>query len=235
LSYAANLAWTPDRALSSPTAVGLVAEAQTGAVAPFRALERRVVSMGVAATWAVSENAVFRASYPVQAVWGPDGNRVVGSGDVRIGTSVRFLDRGLEGWIDSLVKLPNAPDEEGLGTDETDWTGQCWVRWNGALRIEGGAGLAILGSPNAFAAQDDALVADLRVFLPPMGPFEVRAEAGGRVWSPDNPSDLRARVGGTWTGQGLTAGAEVAAGLTPAAPDVGVRIWVGLVPGATRP
>ena len=234
MAYAANSAWTPDQPLSGPTGIGLVAEAQTGTVAPFRALERRVVSLGVAGTWKVSESAVFRASYPVQAAWGSDGARVLGSGDIRIGTSVRLFDRGVEGWIDSMVKLPNAPDEQGLGTDETDWTGQCWVRWNGPLRIEGGVGLAILGSPNAFAAQDDALVADLRVLLP-LGPLEARAEAGGRVWSADNPSDIRARVGGTWTGQGLTAGAEVAAGLTPAAPDVSARVWVGLVPGANRP
>ena len=167
-------------------------------------------------------------SYPIQGLFFEDGTRVIGGGDVRLGAAVRLRSAAVEVWLDQEVKLPNASDERQLGTDETDWQGRCWGGWNGPLRVDAAAGLAILGDPNHFAAQDDAALIDLRV-ASPVGPLQLYLWGGGRLPSPRNPADLGVRVGVGGERGRLTAGSELALGLTPAAPDVGVRAWVGLV------
>ena len=229
MAYGANTAWIPDRGPAPETGLGLVFEADAGVVSAFRALERNRLALGLAGSWRLSDGASVRASYAGQALWMPDGSRVIGSGDVRLGTHARLVDRSAEIWLESEIKLPNAPDESGLGTDETDWLGRCWVRWNGPLRVEAGVGLAILGSPNAFASQDDALVTDLRLTLP-LDAAESWVAFGGRAWSPENPPDLALRMGAARETEGLVVGAEAVVGLTPAAPDVGGRLWLAVVP-----
>ena len=229
VAYAADTVWIPVRGPAPETGLGLVFEADTGVVSAFRALERNRLALGLAGSWRLSDGAAVRASYAGQALWMPDGSRVVGSGDVRLGTHARLIDRRAEIWLESEIKLPNAPDESGLGTDETDWLGRCWVRWNGPLRIDAGVGAAILGSPNAFAAQDDALLTDVRVTLP-TGDAETWLAFGGRAWSPENPPDLALRFGASRHKAGLVVGAEAIVGLTPAAPDVGGRLWLAVVP-----
>lgn len=229
MAYAANTVWAPDRGPAPETGLGLFLAAETGSVSAFRALERNRLTLGLAGSWRLADGAAVRASYAGQALWMPDGSRVVGSGDVRIGTHARLVDRSAEIWLESEIKLPNAPDESGLGTDETDWLGRCWVRWTGPVQLDAGVGVAILGSPNAFAAQDDALLTDLRVTLP-MSDAEAWFAFGSRAWSPENPPDLALRFGAARGKAGLVVGAEAVVGVTPAAPDVGGRLWLAVVP-----
>lgn len=132
----------------------------------------------------------------------------VGSGDVSLLSRFAVLKR--DGLIPSIslgfsVKLPDADDREGFGTDETDlWlearvSGKArGVRWDGRVAF------GILGDPVARAGQDDvwsfSLGASGRV---PAGP-DLAAEIEGRLPSPLNEGEVRA-VGllGTSLGRGV--------------------------------
>ena len=117
-----------------------------------------------------------------------------------------------------MVKLPNARDEQELGTDETDVTLGVSGGWRqGPWDLDLGVALGIWGNPLRFANQDDVVL--------------IRAEGW---WSHDwvavetqvlaspesdrNPSRIQAtaglRLGRHWFGQ-LSGGA----GFTPASPD----------------
>jgi len=215
------------------TAAGMVVTAEMGLVPAFRAVERDRLQLGVAASWQPAPQVALRASYPIQALRFPDGATVLGSGDIRLGASARVWEGPVAIWVDSEVKLPNASDATGLGSDETDWAGRCWVGWGDSVRIDAGVGLAILGNPNAFANQDDAALVDLRVGRR-VGAVDLWASGGGRLASSHNPADLSLDLGIGWTGIRFTTGADVSVGLTPAAPDLGAMVWLGLVPTERR-
>ncbi len=215
------------------SAAGLTARADTGLVPAFRASERDRLALGVALSWQPAPQVALRASYPYQRLRFPDGSTVFGSGDVRLGASVLVWEGPVAIWVDNEVKLPNAPDTSGLGSDETDWAGRCWLGWGETVHIDAGAGLAILGNPNAFAAQDDAALVDLRVGRS-FGPVDLWSSGGGRLASSHNPADLSVGFGVGWTGTRLTSGAEASVGLTPAAPNLGATLWLGLVPNERR-
>ena len=115
------------------------------------------------------------------------------------------------------MKLPNAPEDTGLGTDETDVLGLLYLAWSGERwRLQAGGGLAILGSPVQHAAQDDAALVHARGALM-LGPTWLSAGLDGRLASPRNPLDLSLDVGASWTRGRLQLGVEGLAGLSPAA------------------
>ena len=160
----------------------------------------------------------------------PDERRSFGPGDLRLGTSARILPAlgprpAL--WLDWEVKLPNASTEDGLGTDETDVAAMALARWAGdAGTITAGAGLVILGDPLRYSAQDDAALVLLAASRP-MGPTRLLARAGGRLPSPRNPADLSVALGVEAARGAMRAGVELSGGLTPAAADLGARLWIG--------
>ena len=88
------------------------------------------------------------------------GNEIQSSpGDFSLFTKIRF-NKG-NGSLPSFgfrygIKLPNAEETKGVGTDETDVYGEllCEKRWKG-LKLFGSAGIAILGSPTTPSSQDD--------------------------------------------------------------------------------
>ncbi len=227
-SYSSSGAWLGEPPSRQGSVAGVEVSAKTGLVPAFRAQERDLLSASAALSWQPADPVVLRLSYPIQAMQFPDESRVLGGGDLRLGAAVLLWSGPFEVWLDQQVKLPNASDERQLGTDETDWLGRCWVAWNGPLRIDGAAGLAILGDPNHFAAQDDAALIDLRVSKS-AGPVDLYLWGGGRLASPRNPADLSLRGGVGGLHGRLTFGAEAGLGLTPAAADVGLRAWTGLV------
>lgn len=198
-----------------------------GMVPPFRAGSRDRAAFGADA------DAWFAERVRVGIAWDwlldrhPSEAVISGPGDFRLDTTVCVwrtdaLSTGV-GW---QAKLPNARNEDELGTDETDvdfgaWLGLRGGPWQGVLSL----GLGVLGNPLRFADQDDvprarlegswsservrtALFAELRVGTT-RNP--VRAEAGGRVRY----------------GRGVFAELEGGAGLTPAAADGRVTVRLG--------
>ena len=91
-------------------------------------------------------------------------------------------------------------------------------------------GLAILGDPLRPASQDDVPLSWLSAAWPlqPEAPWVLRGRLGGGWPSARSPARMNAALGLGWQGgRGLSAGAEGAAGLTPAAADLTVGLWAG--------
>jgi len=156
----------------------------------------------------------------------PSGDATSGPGDVRLGVSVDHSLGALElggGW---KVKLPNARDEGELGSDETDvqllaTIGRRWAH----LSIRASAGLDIRGDPIRFANQDDIP----QVWLSTVGQrnhWHLSGRVGGDLQTARSPARLEAASGLVWAA-GWLVGTELSAGLTPAAPDWGGRLWLG--------
>jgi hypothetical protein len=182
--------------------------------------------------WAPAEAVGFRLHYSLDRVSWPDGSSAKGSGDLTLGTTAQFLEKGaLALWLDISVKLPNAPDDTGLGSDETDTALSLFAYWHReSLSLLAGGGLAILGDPLQFANQDDAPLASVSATWT-RGPIEAQIRSGGRLSSARNPADLRSALGLSWSIlEEWSLGAEAGLGLTPAAPDSLYRLWLGWRP-----
>lgn len=218
--------------IEAVTTVQLGLSMRAGEMPPFSASERDVQALELGARWSPHPAIELRAGWEgLRATW-PQGETVLGSGDLRLGTHARPYDGNgaiPAIWVDWDAKLPNAPEDSGLGTDETDLEGLVLLAWQGeSWRVQAGGGLAILGSPVQHAAQDDAaLVLVQSAFA--VGPTWVSAGLDGRLRSPRNPLDLRGELGVGWTRGPLQLGAEGVVGLSPAAPTWGARVVVGLV------
>ena len=201
-----------------------------GWVAPFEAVEEKRAFVGINARYAPAEAVEVRLRFEGLGARWPDGTGSLGPGDLRLGTSARILPAlGARPalWLDWEVKLPNASTALGLGTDETDVAAMALVRWGGPEgTITAGAGLVILGDPQRYSAQDDAALVHLSASRP-LGPTRVLARAGGRLPSPRNPADLSLGLGVEGARGAARLGLELSAGLTPAAADVGARLWIG--------
>ncbi len=96
-----------------------------------------------------------------------DGNTHTDSGDWTLGTKVRFLAPGKRRPAMSLlweVKLPNASNEKGGGTDEVDFFGHILIGRRFAERrnaLHASLGIGLLGDPAANGAQDDVFIGKL--------------------------------------------------------------------------
>ena len=155
----------------------------------------------------------------------PDGRVVSGPGDLTLGAEVD-LWRGLGAvW---LVKLPNAEDEEQLGTDEADITllARAQLGEAGGWQLSAWGGAVVRGDPRLYLTQDVAPITHLVV-------GREGAAAGGRLrlggaWaSATNPAALEVALSGRVPLGSFSLGAEASAGLTPAAPGWGGRLWLG--------
>ncbi|RME28115.1 MAG: hypothetical protein D6798_03120, partial [Deltaproteobacteria bacterium] len=91
-----------------------------------------------------------------------DGHQQLGGGDIRLGTRLRLWPGPVEGGLRARVKLPDAEDELGLGTDETDIALSADLSgvW-GPARLQGGGGVDLRGDPDALRARVAVPVVDL--------------------------------------------------------------------------
>lgn len=172
------------------------------------------VRLGLSWEWLVDDTV---ASTPVS-----------GPGDVRIGTAVRLFGGGSGaaglGWE---AKLPNATNEDELGTDETDLLFGAWGRWHaGPWSAAAAVGLGVLGNPLRFANQDDVPLVRLEAGWKP-GRFSARTFLEADLATPRNPD--RVSLGGAVRfGERWFVEAEGAGGLTPAAADARLILRVGI-------
>ncbi len=151
-----------------------------------------------------------------------------GPGDVRLGSALRVWTTGpLRTGLGWEAKLPNAANEDQLGTDETDISFGAWARveagpWRGGLAI----GLGVLGNPLRYANQDDVPLAAADVGIVGGG-WQIAALGSAEFPTARNPARAevggRVRYGGRWFVEG-----EGAVGVTPAAPDGRVLLRFGV-------
>ncbi len=203
-----------------------------GETPAFEASPRDRFSLVSTLRWAPAEEVGFRIHYGMDRVVWPDGSSAQGSGDLTLGSTVQLLEKGsLALLLDWSVKLPNAPDDTGLGSDETDTALSIFANWRReSISLLAGGGLAILGDPLQFANQDDAPLASLSASWT-RGPLAAQIRSGGRLASARNPADLRSALALSWSIlDDWKIGAEAGLGLTPAAPDSLFRVWLGWHP-----
>ncbi len=161
-----------------------------------------------------------------------------GSGDLRIRSRFGVLLE--QGWWPAVavqvgVKLPNARDRSGFGTDETDVElGVLITRRLGPLDLHGNVSLGILGDPTERAAQDDVLLLSLLLAVHPAEPWRLLAEVWAMPVAARNPplATVRGGVGLNLGGVDLALVAGV--GMTADSPRFLAGLDVGF-DGSLRP
>jgi hypothetical protein len=135
------------------------------------------------------------------------------------------------------TKLPNASNENGLGTDMTDFFASLLVaKTIQSIRVVGNAGVAILGDPTATSPeQNDLLTVGVSVARALTDNAEIVGEINGRLnlanGDPDPGGENRGvmRFGGRYTRGTVRLDAGVIIGMTTRDPEIGVTAgftWV---------
>lgn len=199
-----------------------------GFVPPFRAAERDRTAAGVAVSGWLGDRVRLSGEWEWLTDRTPAGETISGPGDVRLGTAVRVVSFGPVrlglGWE---AKLPNATNENELGTDETDITFGAWARLDrGPFRAGLAAGLGVLGNPLRYANQDDVplLAADVGGAV---AAWRVGGLVRAELPTARNPARVEAGARVRW-GRRWFVEAEGAAGLTPAAADGRAVVRLGV-------
>ncbi len=109
------------------------------------------------------------------------GTWLYDSGDLRLWTKLGILPGRVAGLgLRFGMKLPNASEQEGLGTDETDvFLMGLWEARLGRVALNLNGGLGLLGNPNRAASQDDVFVWAGSIRLGAGRGWELGAEAYG--------------------------------------------------------
>ncbi len=105
-----------------------------------------------------------------------------GSGDLRLWTKLGLFPDQVDGLALRFgVKLPNASETRGLGTDETDFLASLlYARGVGPAVVTLNAGLGLLGSPERNRSQDDVWTWGAQVRAPAGRWFRFGLEAVGQ-------------------------------------------------------
>jgi hypothetical protein len=161
-----------------------------------------------------------------------EGNSTSDVGDVTLAAKYKFTTEGARRpalGFRFAVQLPNASNESGLGTDETNFYGSVLVSKRiRSLQLLANIGLAILGSPVTPNTQSDLVTYGLAAILPVYRRVNLVAEIHGR----DGPrrlgteSQSQVRVGVQVRAAGIRWDVAALAGLKPLDADTGVAIGV---------
>jgi hypothetical protein len=228
--------WPSTDPLATPGgSVDLAVSSEHGFVPPFRAGERNRLRGRLSSTWIPVSGIVLDGSAEFLRDHYPDDHVVAGPGDVELGVLVgRSWPLGGEtgrfaaalGW---RVKFPDAADEGELGSDETDVAPLAALAVErGRLRCVFAGGLAILGNPLRYASQDDMPFLRLRLLETPDAAASTKGPglglSTGLAWAfATSRNPARGEVeAGVSVGRRWILGLDVAAGLSPAAPDLTV-------------
>ncbi len=167
------------------------------------------------------------------------GNSIHDYGDLVLGTKFRFKKEGEKSpalGFRVAVKLPNASTEKGLGTDETDVTGELLLQKNfHGLILAGNLGIAILGDPDSAGSQDDQLSWGAAGIYSLTDMFRVFAELHGRAGPSGYGTEEKAiaRLGTQIKFGGLYWDVAFLTGMLDTDPDSGISIGVSKDFGAT--
>ena len=160
--------------------------------------------------------------------------------DIVLATKIRIVGEGTQRPAFGLrfaTKLPNASNENGLGTDITDFYASLLIgKTVQSTRVVGNVGLAILGDPtSAVPAQNDLMTFGVSVARAMTTAAEIVAEVNGRLnfanGDPDPGAENRAamRLGARYTHGPVRLDAAVILGMTSRDPSFGVTggfTWV---------
>ncbi len=153
------------------------------------------------------------------------------SGDLRVRTRLTAIREG--GWWPAVaiqlgVKLPNARDRAGFGTNETDCeVGLLLTRALGPVDLHGNLALGILGDPMRRAAQDDVFLGSALVVVHPTPWLRLLAEFWGMPPSAANAGRAVVRGGIGLSLGGIDLGVVAGVGMTPASPRFVAALDVG--------
>ena len=127
------------------------------------------------------------------------------------------------------VQLPNASNESGLGTDETNFFASLLLAKHvGRAHFLGNLGLAILGSPVAPNSQADLLTYGVAILVPVRRKIHLVGEIHGRQ-GPErlgNESQSQVRLGAQVQAGGLRWDVAGIAGLKKFDPDSGLTVGI---------
>lgn len=162
--------------------------------------------------------------------------------DLTLAMKVRVLREGARRPAVGLrfaTELPNASNESGLGLDTLNFVGTILVaKTEGALRVAGNAGVALLSDVLQGSLQQDAFVGSLSMAYALRPTIDLVGEVAGRqVLFADTPpigAEPRGQVRGAvrYTRGPWRADAGLVIGTTRQDPDIGVAVgltWIGQV------
>lgn len=176
-----------------------------------------------------------RFAEPIDGTAPSDDGRRTDVGDVRVETLVSLVRDGTaEGALRLGVRLPTTDNRVGMERDRTDFWATLAGGWStGRLRLEGEAGVAIVGTRDPRREQADPLVGSLRArwlggAVEPRLAFvwQVDTRNGPDFRGVEDVRELRAgvRVGHTWPLE-----VEATAGTGDFDPDWGLSVSLGRV------
>jgi len=180
----------------------------------------------------LGERCEARLWWGVQRIDERGAEPVTGVQDARIRFAFTLPSRGIDWSAGMVVKLPNAPGEDRLGTDETDvaflvasgWQSSRWG-WGANL------GFGILGHPVEAGTQDDVLLFALAGWWSSdSSPLRLFAEVEGLAASRFG-NDVRTLGAGAVMGRRFPVTVALRSGLTAPSPDWSAEAMVTFVPG----
>lgn len=153
-------------------------------------------------------------------------------GDLILGVKLRLVpERGQNPAVSFkfAVQLPNASNESGLGTDESEFYSSALVSKHlGRLQLLGNVGLAILGSPVQPNSQADQLTYGCGVLLSVHPKLELVGEVHGRRGPPrvGNENLSQVQLGARFRAAGMRWDVAGLAGLEHFSPGSGLMVGV---------
>ncbi len=160
------------------------------------------------------------------------GNATSDVGDFVLATKLRLFtekERRPALGFKFSVQLPNASNESGLGTDETNFYASLLLAKHlGQFHVLGNIGLAILGSPVTPNSQTDLMTYGLAVIVPIHQKVNLLGEIHGRQGAErlGNENQSQVRLGAQILAGGLRWDLAAIAGLKRLDADTGLAVGV---------
>lgn len=194
---------------------------------PFLAADGAVVLGGAVGPSPVGNGRRNGSGTPQAATLGSDPSRESGVGDLRVyGRAYLTAGRGAGRLVGRAgVKLPTADEAKGLGTGKTDWwAGVGWIRSGWTTDVEAWADWVALGDTDEVVFDDGPAGGVALSWAVRSSRLTLGVEGASPVYEGDG-SRVAAFAEIRW-GRALGWSAEVQAGVTDAAPDLGILVGI---------
>ena len=228
--------WPGDNGLATPdVSIRLSAFHSDGYLPAFTSAERKISGgEGELSGWLddriyVNVRGDYRREIAIS------GAQDVGPGSLRLLTLANVWQGGVDIQLGWMGLVPFTRDHGEILSDELDVHLLAGLSTDaGTARLGLTGGMAILGNPLRFANQDDAPLLWLTAAVPASPRLSLSGRLGGALPTARNPSRLSSTLSATW-GHSWQVGVAGEIGLTPAAADLGGRLWLGHCWGCTAP